>query len=155
MLLLENDNQIRSQFCTCCDSWAVVTCAKFWPDWIIRSIFTVKRIFIRFQLCAHELFVIWVLRHYQWTSSSNHIHGYCITSTWFCSNFDGPKFNNIPADSCLLRNVDIYLHFVSFPHDEFTKAAKIIALGKEGLVIRKKSTRLQFMTWWQKEPGHQ
>ena len=107
---MKNNNQIRSQFCTCRDSWAVVTCEKLWHDWIIRSIFTVKRIFIRFQLWAHGLSVIWVPGHYQWTSSSNHIHGYCIKLTWFCSNFDGPKFNTLPADSCLLRK-RIYLHF--------------------------------------------
>ena len=28
---LKNDYEIRSQFCTCHDSWAVVSCAKLWP----------------------------------------------------------------------------------------------------------------------------
>ena len=27
-----NNTQIRSQFCTCHDSWAVVTCANLWHD---------------------------------------------------------------------------------------------------------------------------
>ena len=29
---LKNNDPIRSQFCTCHDSWAVVTCANLWPD---------------------------------------------------------------------------------------------------------------------------
>ena len=29
-----NNNQIRSQFCTCLDSSAVMACAKLWPHWI-------------------------------------------------------------------------------------------------------------------------
>ena len=33
---LKNYNPIRSQFSTCHDSWAVVTCANLWPDWIVR-----------------------------------------------------------------------------------------------------------------------
>ena len=33
---VNNHNQIRSQFCTCHDSSAVMTCAKLWPDWIIK-----------------------------------------------------------------------------------------------------------------------
>ena len=33
---VKHDNKIRSLFGTCHDSWAVVTCAKLWPDWIIR-----------------------------------------------------------------------------------------------------------------------
>ena len=32
----KNNDQIRSQFCTCYDSLAVMTCAKLWPDWMIR-----------------------------------------------------------------------------------------------------------------------
>ena len=35
-LMWENDGQIRSQFCTCHDSSAVVACAKLLSDWIIR-----------------------------------------------------------------------------------------------------------------------
>ena len=30
-----SNDQIRSQFCTCHDSWAVVACAKLWPDLIV------------------------------------------------------------------------------------------------------------------------
>ena len=43
-------NLIMSQFCTCHDSWAVMTCAEFWHDWII--IFNVRAtcIFTRFGL---------------------------------------------------------------------------------------------------------
>ena len=32
---MKNNVQIRSQFCTCHDSWAVITCAKLW---LIRSL---------------------------------------------------------------------------------------------------------------------
>ena len=36
-LLLECDcdETVRSQISTCHDSWAVMTCAKLWPDWVI------------------------------------------------------------------------------------------------------------------------
>ena len=33
---MKNNNNIRSQFCTCHDSSAVVTCANLWPGWIIE-----------------------------------------------------------------------------------------------------------------------
>ena len=32
----KNGDQITSEFCTCHNSWAVVTCAKFWHDWMVR-----------------------------------------------------------------------------------------------------------------------
>ena len=32
-----SNHQVRSQFCTCNNSWAVVVCAKLWPDIIIIS----------------------------------------------------------------------------------------------------------------------
>ena len=42
-----SDDLIRSEFCTCHDSWAVVRCAKFWPDLIstihIRATLMVTR----------------------------------------------------------------------------------------------------------------
>ena len=51
---------IRSQTCTCHDSWAVVTCAKLWPD--LAIIFHVRAIiffFTKFEWWAHKLFVKW------------------------------------------------------------------------------------------------
>ena len=45
--------QIRSQFCTCHDSSAVVTCANLWPDWAIKTKNYSKEISSRFQLWAH------------------------------------------------------------------------------------------------------
>ena len=33
---MKNNNQIRSQFCPCQDSSAVMTSANLWPNWIIR-----------------------------------------------------------------------------------------------------------------------
>ena len=52
--------QIWSQICTCHGSWAVVTCAKLWPDLII--IFQVKSMcsFSRFGLSVHKPYVKWV-----------------------------------------------------------------------------------------------
>ena len=44
LLLLKNDDLIRSQFCTCHDSSAVMACANLWSDWMIRIIISAKRI---------------------------------------------------------------------------------------------------------------
>ena len=48
------NHQIRSQFCICHDSSAVMACAKLWTDMIIRNKITLRRIFVRFQLRAHS-----------------------------------------------------------------------------------------------------
>ena len=54
MLLLEkNCDQIRSQFCTCHNSWAVMACAKLWHDLIIVIIIKEKRFFRTSQFWAH------------------------------------------------------------------------------------------------------
>ena len=42
--LMNNNDPIRSQFCTCHDSCAVMTCAKLWPDWINRIVINAKRL---------------------------------------------------------------------------------------------------------------
>ena len=55
-----SDDQIRSQFCTCHDSSAVMACAKLWPDWDIIFHKTVTCIIKRFGLWAHKSFVKWV-----------------------------------------------------------------------------------------------
>ena len=46
----KNHDKIWSQFCTCHDSWAVMACAKLWPDCIIRIKITTKVFYSRFQL---------------------------------------------------------------------------------------------------------
>ena len=52
VLRKKNSDLIRSQFCTCHDSWAVVTCAKLLPDNIkIKS---------KIESCAHKPSVIGV-----------------------------------------------------------------------------------------------
>ena len=52
--------QIRSQFCICHSSWAVVICAILWPNLIITTEINAKWIFtIRFQLWVHNLCVEW------------------------------------------------------------------------------------------------
>ena len=48
---------MRSQFCRCHDSWAVMACAKLWPDLIISFHVRATYIFTRFGLWAHKLFV--------------------------------------------------------------------------------------------------
>ena len=54
---IRNDDPIRSQFCTCHDSSAVVACINLWPHWIIRIKMKLKRIFTRFELWAHGPYV--------------------------------------------------------------------------------------------------
>ena len=56
-LLIVSDDLIRLQICTCHDSWAVMTCAKLWPDQIILFHIRAKRISTRFQLWVHKPFV--------------------------------------------------------------------------------------------------
>ena len=51
------NDPITSQFCTCHDSLAVMTCAKLWPDWITQNKIRACNIFIRFHLRAHKPFV--------------------------------------------------------------------------------------------------
>ena len=42
---IRNNHPNRSKFCACHNSWAVVTCAKLWPDHIIRIKVRVKIVF--------------------------------------------------------------------------------------------------------------
>ena len=51
-----SDELIRSKFCTCHDSQAVVTCAKFWPDLISTFHIITTHIFARFRLWPRELY---------------------------------------------------------------------------------------------------
>ena len=55
-----SNDSIRSQTCTCHDSWAVMTCAKLWPNLSIIFEVGVKLIFTRFQLWAYKPFAKWV-----------------------------------------------------------------------------------------------
>ena len=57
---VKNIYQNRSQFCTCHDSLAVMTCAKLLPDWIVRIEIRVKRISLRFQWQAPKPFAKWM-----------------------------------------------------------------------------------------------
>ena len=83
------NDTIRSYFCTCHNSWAVVTCAKIWPDCII---FPVRAIlmFIIFRLWAHILFVEWVRGIWQtrgrcWRESiRDRVHPINILMVLFC-----------------------------------------------------------------------
>ena len=44
---------------SCHDSSAVVTCAKWWPDWIVTIKITAQRVYKNFHLLAHKVFVTW------------------------------------------------------------------------------------------------
>ena len=51
---------IRSHFCTCHDSWTVVTCAKLWPDSTTIFCIRTRYIFTIFGLWAYKSHVKWV-----------------------------------------------------------------------------------------------
>ena len=59
-LSLNNNHEIRSQFCTCHGNLSAMACANLWPDWIIQIRIVSKRI-LRFQLWAYESLVKCVL----------------------------------------------------------------------------------------------
>ena len=63
LFYLNNNDPMRSQFCTCHDSWAVVTCAMLWSDWIINIIIRARRIVAKFHFWALKSFVKWILTH--------------------------------------------------------------------------------------------
>ena len=56
----DSNDSTRSQFCTCHDSWAVMTCAKLWPAPIIVFEENPTWILTRFGFWAHKPFVSWV-----------------------------------------------------------------------------------------------
>ena len=51
------NDPIRSQFCTCHDSWAVVACAKLWPYWILMFHVRITDSLGRFRLWGHKLWL--------------------------------------------------------------------------------------------------
>ena len=53
----DSANWVRSQICICHDSWAVMTCAKLWPDLSIS--YSSTPFFKRFGLWAHKTLVKW------------------------------------------------------------------------------------------------
>ena len=57
MFYLKNQHPVKPQFCTCHDSWPVVTWAELWFDLIIRMVTITKRIFTLVQFGAYKLFV--------------------------------------------------------------------------------------------------
>ena len=50
---VNNNNPLRSQFCTCHDSSAVVACAKLWADWIMKIKIKSQKVFS--QILIYEL----------------------------------------------------------------------------------------------------
>ena len=69
----------RSEFCTCHDSWAVMACAKFWPDWNI--IFHVRTIYISYKIWIMSSWTMYGMGpwpgddwQFLWWSHSQHIN---------------------------------------------------------------------------------
>ena len=63
---MKMDNENRPQVCTCHDSSAVMTCARLWPDWIIR-IEIVQREFSKYcNLCASKFCAKWDIELDSW-----------------------------------------------------------------------------------------
>ena len=56
---MKYNDQIVSQVYTCHGSWAVMTCANLWPDWMIRTKMRAKRIIWRFHSWARKAFLKW------------------------------------------------------------------------------------------------
>ena len=61
--LVKINDPIRTQFCTCHNSLAVVTCANLWPDCINTIEITVATISPIFQLWFYKVFVKWTPGH--------------------------------------------------------------------------------------------
>ena len=57
---LKKYDPIKSQFCTCPDSGAVVTCAELWPGYIIANWIQITLFSKRLGLWVHRPFVKWV-----------------------------------------------------------------------------------------------
>ena len=85
----KNNNQIMSQFCTCHDSSAVMTCANLWHDLIIRIKIKAKIFFARYELWAHLLFVRRVPKVNSYMLYWTHVSAYLFCPTvfiqWFIS----------------------------------------------------------------------
>ena len=68
-----SNDPIRSQFCTCHDSLAVMTCAKLQPNWVIVFRLMAIFMFTSFELWAHKpfingsLFLIYLQILHAWT----------------------------------------------------------------------------------------
>ena len=112
---------------TCHGSWAVIACAKFWSDFIIRN--KVKKSFARFWLWAHKWFLGPLLL------------------TWM-------NFNPLHA-KFLRKNINIYLHFMSFLHTNKTQVVEIPPRVRQGPAYSTQSISWLLMSWRRKDPGHQ
>ena len=84
-----NDNQISPWCCTCHDSWAVVACAKLWPDYIIWIKSRAKLICRSSRWWVYKVFVTWVpdvtrrVRGHNANAKSHwSIHRLCEEETW-------------------------------------------------------------------------
>ena len=77
---MNHNDPIRWCFYTCHDSWAVVTCVKQLPDWIINIRIRAKHISLRFHLWPHKQIMKYVPS--------------APCSMWFLINSPGGHFKN-------------------------------------------------------------
>ena len=77
----DSNGAMISQFCTCRDSSAVMTCTKLWHDLIISFHWRAMHIFPRFGLWAHKPFVKWAQKSWMAGSQSCQWGFYKIWST--------------------------------------------------------------------------
>ena len=54
----------------------------------------------------------------------------------------------------LLRKIQIFAHFIQFPHTEMTQIIKTLLMEDQALIVTKSIVWL-LMTWRHKEPRHQ
>ena len=52
-------------------------------------------------------------------------------------------------------NINIYLHFMSFLHIDWTQVLKILPQVSKGPTYSTQSISCLMISWWRKEPGHQ
>ena len=90
----KNNVSIRSQLCTCHDSWAVMTCANLWPD-LINKILTNTKKFQKISIMGS--WIVYVLVPEQFKSTLDHLH----------VSLGCVEFQPLP--------VDHYLHDLTWP----------------------------------------
>ena len=78
-------NPIRSQFCTCHDSGAVVACAKLWPDQMIAFHLMEEQQDLDHEFVKH--FGKWCQRPFKQQSCTLAAHGYSLYALILCMSF--------------------------------------------------------------------
>ena len=101
---MKNNHPIRPQFCTCHDSWAVMTCAKLWPD---RTI-------------------IISLRGKKLMERKMNFHNISISSWSVCEIRQNHKLDNFPITNPISNGSDISVTFrICFSHHQCVFAVDV------------------------------